>query len=53
VVDSCEHGNEPSVSIKGGEFIDWLSDYWLLEKGFCSIESVVARVPSKKNGNFY
>jgi hypothetical protein len=21
------HGNEPSGSIKGGEFLDWLSDY--------------------------
>jgi hypothetical protein len=22
VADSCEHGNEPSVSLKGGEFHD-------------------------------
>jgi hypothetical protein len=22
VADSCEHGNEPSVSIKGREFLD-------------------------------
>jgi hypothetical protein len=22
VTDSCEHGNEPSGSIKGGEFLD-------------------------------
>jgi hypothetical protein len=27
-----EHGNEPSVSVKGGEFSDQLSDYWLLKK---------------------
>jgi hypothetical protein len=27
VVGSCEHGNEPSGSIKGGEFLDWMSDY--------------------------
>jgi len=27
VVDSCEHGNGPSGSIKGGEFLDYLSDY--------------------------
>jgi hypothetical protein len=27
VVDSCEHGNEPSGSIKGREFTDYLSDY--------------------------
>jgi hypothetical protein len=24
--DQCEHGNEPSGSIKGREFLDWLSD---------------------------
>jgi hypothetical protein len=30
--DSCEHGNKPSVSIEGGEFLDWLSDYQLLKK---------------------
>jgi hypothetical protein len=29
---SCEHGNEPSISIKGGEFLDYLSDYQLLKK---------------------
>jgi hypothetical protein len=26
IVAFCEHGNEPSGSIKGGEFLDWLSD---------------------------
>jgi hypothetical protein len=29
---TSEHGNEPSGSIKGGEFLDWLSDYHLLKK---------------------
>jgi len=24
---SCEQGNEPSGTIKVGEFIEWLSDY--------------------------
>jgi hypothetical protein len=24
---SCEHGNEPPVFIKGGVFLDYLSDY--------------------------
>jgi len=28
---SCEHGNEPSGSIKGMEFVDYLSDYWILK----------------------
>jgi hypothetical protein len=27
-----EHGNEPSVSIKDVEFLDWLSDNYLLKK---------------------
>jgi hypothetical protein len=41
VVDSCEHGNELSDSIKGGEFIDYLSDCYLLKKeGPCSAEFV-------------
>jgi hypothetical protein len=34
---SCyEHGNEPSGSIKGGEFIDKLSDCQLLKKDSAS-----------------
>jgi len=32
VAGSCEHGNEPSGPIKGGEFLDKLSDYLLLKK---------------------
>jgi hypothetical protein len=32
VVSCCEHGNEPSDSIKGGEFLDYLSHYYLLKK---------------------
>jgi hypothetical protein len=24
---SCEHGNEPSGSIKRGEYLNWLGDY--------------------------
>jgi len=32
VAYSCEHGNEPSSSVKGGEFLDQLSDYQLLKK---------------------
>jgi len=27
VAGSSEHGNVPSGSRKGGEFLDWLSDY--------------------------
>jgi hypothetical protein len=32
VVDCCENGNETSGSIKGGEFLDCLSDCQLLNK---------------------
>jgi hypothetical protein len=32
VMNSCEHGNEPSGSIKDGEFFDYLCDYQLLKK---------------------
>jgi hypothetical protein len=32
VADCCEHGNEPSRSIKGGEFLDLLSDCQLFKK---------------------
>jgi hypothetical protein len=33
VAGSCENGNEPSGSIKGGKFLKYLSDYKLLQKG--------------------
>jgi hypothetical protein len=29
----CEHGNEPSGSIKCWEFLDWLHNWQLLNKG--------------------
>jgi hypothetical protein len=32
VAGCCEHSNEPMDSIKGGEFVDQLSDYQLLKK---------------------
>jgi hypothetical protein len=32
VAGCCEHGNEPSGSIKGGNLLDYLSDYKLLKK---------------------
>jgi len=36
VVGSCEHGNEPLGSIKGGELRDYLSDYQLFNKDSAS-----------------
>jgi hypothetical protein len=32
VAGCCERGNGPSGSIKGAEFLDSLSHYWLLKK---------------------
>jgi hypothetical protein len=31
VAASCEHSNETSCSVKGREFFDYLSGYWLLK----------------------
>jgi hypothetical protein len=33
VVGSCESGNEPSGSIKSGEFLDFARNYLFLKKG--------------------
>jgi hypothetical protein len=35
VASSCKHDVEPSCSIKGGEFINWLS-YFELRKNVCA-----------------
>jgi hypothetical protein len=40
VAGSCEHGNEPSSSIKGGEFLCWLRECLLLKKDSASLELV-------------
>jgi hypothetical protein len=37
VAGSFEHGNKPSGSIMGGEFLDLPSNYWPQE-GLCSME---------------
>jgi len=39
MADSCEHGNEPSGSIRGDVFVNYLSDS-LLQEGLCSVELV-------------
>jgi hypothetical protein len=37
----CEYGNEPSDSIKRGEFVDKLIDYQLLKKNYGSCSELV------------
>jgi hypothetical protein len=51
VVGSCEHGNEPSGSIKCGEFLDYLSVLLASQEGLCSME-LVRRLVSSVHGNF-
>jgi hypothetical protein len=34
---TCECGNEPSGSIKRGEFLDWLRNRLVSEEGHCSM----------------
>jgi hypothetical protein len=40
VVSSCEYGNEPSSSVKGGKLLGKLRDYQLLQGGFRSTKLV-------------
>jgi hypothetical protein len=40
VARSCEHGDEPSGSIKCGEFLDYLSVHLASQEGLCSMELV-------------
>jgi hypothetical protein len=44
VAGSCEHGNEPSGSIKFGEFLDYLSLLLASQEGLCSMELVSCSV---------
>ena len=37
---ACEYGDEPSGSIKGGEFIDSLQNQLASQEGLCSMEEV-------------
>jgi hypothetical protein len=38
-VVSCEHGNEASGSIRGGEFLEKLSDYKFLNRTLLHVVS--------------
>jgi hypothetical protein len=40
VAGSCEHGNEPSGSIKCVEFLDYLNVLLASQEGLCSMELV-------------
>jgi hypothetical protein len=52
VAGSCEHDNEPSVSIKGEEFLDWMSDYCVLKKySVLWSNSVRLSINSNSNGD--
>jgi hypothetical protein len=38
LADSCEHDNEPSASMKVGEFLDHMSNHQLLKKDLVSMK---------------
>ena len=38
VADACECGNEPSGSVKGGEFLDQLQNQLASQEGLCTLE---------------
>jgi hypothetical protein len=40
VADLCEYGNEPWISIKGGEFTDHLSDCRLMKDDCASLSQI-------------
>ena len=40
MVGTCEYSNELSVSIKCGEFLDWLQNQLASQEGLCSMEYV-------------
>jgi hypothetical protein len=44
VVTSCEHGDEPSGSIKCGEFLDQLSVLVTSQEGLCYMELVIVAI---------
>jgi hypothetical protein len=45
---SCEDGDEPSGVTKSGEFVEWLSDYQLLEDyALCSTVNVHSDATSR------
>jgi hypothetical protein len=47
VAGSCEYGNEPSGSIKGGKFLDYLS-VLQASPGLCSMELIIMNGVTKK-----
>jgi len=47
---SCEYSNEPSVSIKCGNFLDQLSGCHLLKKRLCLMEIISRLVSSSVIG---
>jgi hypothetical protein len=47
VAGCCEHGNEPSCSGKGSEFLDYLGDYQLLKKDSAPCSQLVSYLVSK------
>jgi hypothetical protein len=46
VAGACEHGYEPSVSMKCGYFLEQLSDYQLIKRTYTQDDDTNSRNPA-------
>jgi hypothetical protein len=51
VIGSWEHGDEPSGSIKGGERLEYLSDYQLVMRGGALLHGVT-QIPARRHSTW-
>jgi len=51
VAKLCEHGNETSVSTKGGAFFDKLWELSATQKKLCSVQFVSCRLSGSEDGS--
>jgi hypothetical protein len=53
VAGSCEHGNETSGSIKGREFLGYLSELLASQEGLCSMELITQELSLDESAKQY
>jgi hypothetical protein len=51
-VGSCEHGNEPSGSMKGGKFLDQVSDCQIFKTDFSSFSYCLIKEYFRRTNSF-
>jgi hypothetical protein len=52
VVDCCEHGNKPSGSVKGRQFLDYLGDYQLLKEDYTPWSCLIGKTTRRPHFAF-